>query len=174
EVAVQRGPAVPNAPQSSPSTARSRSASGSTITGFLPPISSETRLSVRPAVWAIWRPTSVEPVNDTRSTPACATSADPASSAPWTTFSTPAGSPASSSAPANASPLAGDSSAGFQTTVFPQTSAGRIFQLGTATGKFQAVITPATPTGRRTVMPNLLGSSLGAVRPKSLRPSVAA
>ena len=42
EVAVQRWPVLPKAPCTIPSTARSRSASSRTITGFLPPISRVT------------------------------------------------------------------------------------------------------------------------------------
>ena len=61
--------------------------------------------------------------------------------------------------------------AGLKTTVFPQTSAGTIFQDGMAIGKFHGVITPMTPTGMRTLMLNLSGSSDGVVCPNSRRPS---
>ena len=37
--------------------------------------------------------------------------------------------------------------AGLKTTVLPQTSAGAIFQVGIAIGKFHGVITPTTPIG---------------------------
>src|SRR5436853_326205 len=70
--------------------------------------------------------------------------------------------------------VAGVSSAGLKTTVFPETSAGKIFQVGIAIGKFQGVISPQTPTGTRTAMLNLFESSDGAITPKSLRPSLAA
>ena len=52
--------------------------------------------------------------------------------------------------------------------------AGNIFHVGTATGKFQAVMRPHTPIGRRTVMLNLLFISDGTVWPKSWRPIVMA
>jgi len=65
-------------------------------------------------------------------------------------FSTPGGSPASSKISTNFSPSSGVYEAGLKTTVFPQTSAGRIFQEGMAIGKFQGVITPTTPSGART------------------------
>ncbi len=55
------------------------------------------------------------------------------------------------------------SSAGFSTTVLPQTSAGASFQDGIAIGKFQGVIAPTTPIGTRTDMLNLSGSSDGVV-----------
>ena len=49
DAAVQRWPVVPNALHRMPSVARSRSASASTTTPFLPPSSSESRLSRWPA-----------------------------------------------------------------------------------------------------------------------------
>ena len=67
----------------------------------------------------------------------------------------------------------GVSSAGLMTTVFPQISAGMIFHDGIAIGKFHGVIIPTTPSGSRTDIANLLGSSDGTVWPKSLRPSPA-
>ena len=57
------------------------------------------------------------------------------------------------------------------TTVFPQTRAGIIFQVGMAMGKFHGVMRPQTPRGSRTVIPNLLGSSQGVVIPYMRRPS---
>ena len=62
--AVQRCPAVPKADQTMPSTARSRSASFSTMMAFLPPSSSATRFSPRAASTFTSRPTSFEPVNE--------------------------------------------------------------------------------------------------------------
>ena len=52
-------------------------------------------------------------------------------------------------------------SAGFSTTVFPQASAGAIFQLAISSGKFQGMIWPTTPSGRA-VMPGTAYSSLSA------------
>jgi hypothetical protein len=60
-----------------------------------------------------------------------------------------------------------------KTTVLPQTSAGSVFQLGIAIGKFQGVITPTTPIGWRMLMLNLSRSSDGVVWPKRRRPSPA-
>ena len=65
------------------------------------------------------------------------------------------------------------SSAGFSTTVLPQTSAGASFHDGIAIGKFHGVIAPTTPTGTRTDMLNLFCSSEGVVCPQSRRPSPA-
>ena len=78
---------------------------------------------------------------------------------------TPSGTPACSSSCANASAVAGVYSAGFHTTAFPQTRAGTMYQLGTATGKFPAVTIAATPTGVRNVNSCLSGISLGTVCP---------
>ena len=61
EDAVQRCPAVPNAPHSAPSTASSMSASSITTMPFLPPSSSDTFLSIEPHVAAIRRPVSALP-----------------------------------------------------------------------------------------------------------------
>ena len=63
--------------------------------------------------------------------------------------------------------------AGLKTTVSPHTSAGAIFQLGMAIGKFHGVIAPTTPTGRRTLIWNLSGISDGVVCPNMRRPSPA-
>ena len=70
---------------------------------------------------------------------------------PVSTFRTPAGSPASAKHSATWRPVRGASCASLSTTVFPWISAGASFQTGIAIGKFQGVIRPTTPTGRRTV-----------------------
>ncbi len=61
--------------------------------------------------------------------------------------------------------MAGVYSAGFHTTVFPQSSAGTRYQEGTATGKFPAVTIAATPIGARNVNSCLSGISDGTVCP---------
>jgi hypothetical protein len=66
-------------------------------------------------------------------------------------FSTPLGIPARSKMETTAVAVAGVSDAGLKTTVLPLTSAGAIFQIGIATGKFQGVMQATTPTGWRTV-----------------------
>ena len=60
------------------------SASGRMMFGDLPPSSSVTRLSARPALAPISRPTAVEPVNAILSTPGWSTSAAPVSPSPVT------------------------------------------------------------------------------------------
>jgi hypothetical protein len=86
-------------------------------------------------------------------------------------LNTPGGKPASSNTLKNAAETAGVSGEGFQMIVFPATSAGKIFQEGTAIGKFHGVMRPTTPDGSRTAIPNLLGISTGAVYPNRRRPS---
>ena len=65
--AVQRWPAWKNAPFTATDTAVARSASSSTMSGFLPPISSCTRAPLRTAAAATPGPTSCEPVKLTAS-----------------------------------------------------------------------------------------------------------
>ena len=119
-------------------------------------------------------PVSVEPVKLTALTSGCSMIACPTWPAPCTMLTTPFGKPAISRIWTSSVPECGASSLGLKTTVLPQTSAGNIFHVGTATGKFQAEMRPHTPIGRRTLMLNLLRSSLGTVWPKRRRPSVAA
>jgi hypothetical protein len=57
--------------------------------------------------------------------------------------------------------MAGVSGEGFQMTVLPATSAGKIFQDGTAIGKFQGVIKPTTRMGH--CHADLFGISAGCV-----------
>ena len=79
EAAVQRWPVVPKADHRIPSVARSRSASPRTTTPFLPPSSSETRLSRRPALAAMRLPVADEPVNEMTDTSGLSTIASPTS-----------------------------------------------------------------------------------------------
>ncbi len=59
------------------------------------------------------------------------------------------------------SALRGASDAGFNTTVFPATSAGAIFQAGMALGKFHGVMRPTTPSGLRMVKQKTFSRSDG-------------
>ena len=81
-------------PFAEPSTAASKSASGNTMFGDLPPSSSVTRFSVSAPLRMMSLPTSREPVKQTLSTPGCATSGAPAVSPnPVSTWNTPVGQP---------------------------------------------------------------------------------
>ena len=121
-LAVQRWPVEKNAPCIAQSTATSRSASSSTTSGFLPPISSCTRpqpLRRMPA--ATPAPIAAEPVKVTPRDPRRPPQplADHASRAPITRLNTPAGTPAREMISASDQALAGTSSAGLHTTVLP-------------------------------------------------------
>ena len=147
EPAVQTWPWLKKIAAAAPRTARSTSQSSSTITGDLPPSSSDTRFMSSTAARPISLPTSVEPVKAILSTPGCATSAAPAvSPRPVTTLTTPGGKPASSTSSPRRNAVSGVSSAGLSTTVQPAASAGAIFQIAISSGKFQGMMAPTTPT----------------------------
>src|SRR5512144_282923 len=86
---------------------------------------------------------------------------------PGTMFSTPAGSPHSRAYSANLRIDNDVFSAGLSTTVFPQASAGAIFQTASISGKFHGVMAPTTPTGSRSVYVNAF-SATGIVSPVTL------
>ena len=95
------------------------------------------------------RPTSVEPVKDSFRTRGSASMADTTlpDCLEGSTFTTPAGSPASSISAARASAVNGVSLAGFKIVVQPAASAGPILRAAIAAGKFHGVTRSATPTG---------------------------
>ena len=140
-----------------PSTARSRSASSKTRNGALPPSSIETRSSCCAACATSCRPTSVEPVNDSLRARGSAINAPV--SAPLrevvTTFTTPAGNPASISNAAIASIESGVCLAGLTTHVQPAANAGPTLRVPIANGKFQGVTNTHGPTGSRIVSTRL-------------------
>ena len=105
------------------------------------------RLSARPALAPISRPTAVDPVKAILSTSSWSTSAAPVSPSPVITFSTPAGRPASSASSPSRRAVIGVCSAGLSTTVQPAASAGPSFHADIRIGKFQGMIWPHTPTG---------------------------
>ncbi len=172
--AVQRWPVVPNADQTIPSTARSRSASARTTIAFFPPSSRATRLRRRPARSAIRLPVAEAPVKEMTGTSGDSTIASPTSAPPPVTrLTTPGGKPASAISSTRSVAQCGVSDAGLRTTVLPATRAGIVFQAGIAIGKFQGVMIPATPIGWRTLIAHLSGSSEGTVSPNIRRPSPA-
>src|SRR5580704_7183169 len=132
------------------SSARSRSASSNTITGFLPPSSKCTRFSVFAPCAMIAEPVALSPTKPIALMAGCSVSALPASSPmPCTVFSTPSGTPACLTSCARRSAVTGDHSAGLCTTVQPAASAGAIFQVDSMNGVFHGVITPTGPIGTR-------------------------
>ena len=64
-----------------------------------------------------------------------------------TMLTTPAGRPAAWKISIKIVAVQGVLLAGLNTTVLPLTMAGAIFQMGMATGKFQGVMIPTTPSG---------------------------
>ena len=141
-------PAWKNAAYAAASTAVSRSASSSTMNAFLPPSSSVTFFSVAEAAAMIALPTAVEPVKETLSTSGWLTSASPVPGpGPWTTLTTPGGTPASRRTSASSVTVAGVSGAGLTTTVHPAASAIEIFQAAICSGKFHGITAATTPTG---------------------------
>src|SRR6266404_923994 len=92
---------------------------------------------------------------------------------PRTRFKTPGGIPASSNISTTRTAVAGVSVAGLKTTVLPATSAGAIFQVGIATGKFQGVTHATTPSGCLIVYTKFDGSSEKIVSPFIRRDSPA-
>ncbi len=109
-VAVHFCPADQNAPAYAASTARSSSASASTIKGLWPPSSSWTRQSRAVASSRTARPTGTDPVNEIARTCGLRTSSAPTfEPAPVSTLSTPSGSPASAKHSAMCRPVRGAS-----------------------------------------------------------------
>src|SRR6266566_209308 len=146
------------------SSARSRSASSNTITGFLPPSSKCTRFSVGAPCAMIAEPVELSPTKPISLIAGCWVSALPASSPmPCTVFSTPSGTPACLTSLAKRSAVTGDHSAGLCTTVQPAARAGAIFQVESMNGVFHGVITPTGPIGTR--VDTFQCSSLGMFRP---------
>ena len=68
---------------------------------------------------------------------------------PWTTLSTPGGTPASSARSHRYEQLSGDHSAGFSTTGLPAASAGADFHVDSMNGAFHGVMTTVGPAGMR-------------------------
>ena len=127
----------------------SRSASGSTIALDFPPSSKVTGRSSSPQAAAIFRPTGVEPVNATLSTPGCFTSVSPSRPEPVTRLTTPAGTPAAATASMITRMDSGVGDAGLITTVQPASSAGASLMTTRLMGKFHGAISAHTPIGSR-------------------------
>ena len=147
EPAQQTWPWLNQIASTAPSTTLSMSASSNTRNGLLPPSSSESRLPLPAVARRIARPTSVEPVKATLSTPGWSTSAAPVRPSPVTMLTTPSGRRAATHSSANASAVSDVYSAGFSTSVLPAASAGAIFQASISSGKFHGMIWPTTPSG---------------------------
>ena len=134
-----------------PSTAFSKSQSANTIAGFLPPHSIEILRNPTAAAFIMISPVRVSPVNVMASISGCSVKNAPAELGPkpCTTLNTPAGTPHSFITSPNKVVVAGVSSEGFTTTVFPHAKAGPTFHVINNKGKFQGAITAITPLGVR-------------------------
>src|SRR3954470_23693925 len=148
-------PLRPHSALASVLAAVSRSMSSRTTAADFPPSSSVQRAIRSPHNDAMRRPAAVDPVNVILSTSGLVTSNSDTSRSAVTTLNTPAGRPICSAASANTLPAPGASGADLSTTVQPASSAGPILWQISATGAFQGMIAPTTPTGSRTRRPNL-------------------
>ena len=117
-------------------------------------------------------PVAVEPVRLSTRTAGCSASTAPITDPrPGTICTTPSGRPASRMSGAVASAMSGVSSAGFHTHAQPAATAAATFLAPCASGKFQGVISPATPAGRCSMRNSRPASGWGAMRPYTRRAS---
>ena len=145
-------PLLRKAERTTVSSSFSRGASAKTRVGFLPPSSSETLRRRAAQAFAMAVPTAVLPVKLIAATSGCSTRAWPADGPrPWTMLSTPAGKPISRASSPSIQAVTGVTSLGLPTTQLPAARAGASFQVNRYSGRFQGLITPATPSGWRRV-----------------------
>ena len=172
---VQRCPAVPTALKTTARTARSRSALGRhDHARCCLPARAADGPSRSAMIGASALPMVVEPVAEISGRRGSAASWRARPAAPTTTSSRPSGaSPKRAAARRNsawqARAVSGVRSLGFQTTGSPHTSASAAFQLQTATGKLNALMTPIGPSGCQVSSMRCPGRSETIVRPNSWR-----
>ena len=125
------------------------SASSNTMNGALPPSSIDSRSRFWEACSISFRPTSVEPVNDSLRSRGSAISGAIVSleDDAVTRFTTPPGRPTSSRILTSMSIDSGVCCAGLTTIVHPAAIAGPILRVPIASGKFHGVISRHGPTG---------------------------
>ena len=127
------------------------------------------------AASATFRPVAVEPMNPIACVPGLRAISSPTTGpGPVTRLKTPGGRSASATHSASAIAATEVLGAGVQTTALPQASAGAISSAGIVYGQFHGVITPTTPSGRRTSSTRLPGETEFGSRPSSLTASSAA
>ncbi len=171
--AVQTWPWLKKIACAAPTAACAGSASSRTMTGDLPPSSSDTRVMFSIAARWTSLPTAVDPVNAIFATPGWEARAAPAvSPSPVTMLTTPGGMPASRMSWPRRSAVSGVSSAGLSTTVQPAASAGPIFQAAISSGKFHGMIAPTTPTGSRRVHAKNLACGMNGTDTSCVAPSI--
>ena len=81
-------------------------------------------------------------------------------------MSTPGGSPPSFISSTSRMVESGVVLAGLATTVLPTASAGAILFASRVSGKFQGMMAPTTPSGRRTTRPNAPGTESWTCLPR--------
>ena len=97
----------------------------------------------------VW-PVMVSPVKEMSFTSGCSARRVPTTGpGPGTMLITPSGSPASAQISPNISGVMGATEAGLTTHVLPAARHGPAFQVVSMKGKFQGVMSAATPIGRR-------------------------
>src|SRR5271155_63031 len=134
-------------PATTPATVVSSGAPVSTMAADFPPSSVLQRRMREPHDAAIRAPTAVDPVKLILSTPGWSVSSSPVSAPPFTTLTTPSGSPASSIASISTPNSSGALGAGLSTTVQPAANAGPSFNAAMNSGVFHGTMAPTTPTG---------------------------
>ena len=97
----------------------------------------------------MWRPTALDPVNDTLSIPGWWSRCSPVSRLAATMLITPGGRSDSSTASARRYASRGVSGAGLRTIGHPAAIAGPSFNAAMNSGTFHGMIPAATPTGAR-------------------------
>ena len=111
-------------------------------------------------------PTGIEPVKVTlRMTGELIRCSETTDGTPKTTFTTPAGSPASCNARTMAMVVPGVSSEGLMMHEQPAPRAPAILRAGVTAGKFHGVNAATGPTGSRTTICRAPGIRLGMMRP---------
>ncbi len=138
--AQQTSPWLNQIESTRPSTAASKSASSNTTKADFPPSSKVSFLPWPAVARRIARPTAVDPVKATLSTPLWAARVAPVAPAPLIIFTTPRGTPDSWQIWANSIAVKGVCSAGLITMVLPMAMAGATFHDNISKGKFQGII----------------------------------
>ena len=177
---MQIWPWCRNEPQAPAETARSRSASSSTISAELPPSSRCTRLRWRGG--ELGDPPAGRAGAGERDDPDAwsATSAGPPRHRRAARAAGPRGRPASANTRAIANPpLTGVRTSGLSTTALPSASAGATERIDRISGTLNGEITPTTPTGTRlqqaqpglVALQDLAGRAVGQRRPPRSTPA---
>ena len=111
--------------------------------------------------------TGEDPTKETALTLGWVRSASTVARPPWTTLTTPLGSPALESSSIRRTAVSGTFSLGLSTKVFPQAIASGNIQSGTIAGKLNGVMPTQTPSGWSAVSQSTFLAMFSRVSPKS-------